>query len=156
MRDFDELRDLREPRTDRHVRSTEVARPTATVPLFVRSADRFLHGDRESEAFREIAGECGVLRDHPVEITVTRQGEVEPDAEAVQRWVAAPDEAERSSRGAQAAELVVVLARLQLDVVTEPFRLLVRVGMTTDVDEQRGVVDDRAIGFVEPEAFAEA
>ena len=42
----------------------------------------------------------------------------------------------------QAAQLVVVLGRLQRDVVAEPLRLLVRVGVAADVDEQRGVVDD--------------
>ena len=44
---------------------------------------------------------------------------------------------------AHAAELVVVLAGLQRDVVAEPLRLLVGIGVTAHVDEQGRVVDDR-------------
>src|SRR5437016_2930949 len=49
---------------------------------------------------------------------------------------------------AHAAELVVVLRGLEGDVVTEPLRLLVGVGVAADVDEQRGVVDDRSLRLV--------
>ena len=44
---------------------------------------------------------------------------------------------------------------LQRDVVAEPLGLLVRVGVAADVDEQRGVVDDRALVLVEPDALGE-
>ena len=53
-------------------------------------------------------------------------------------------------------ELVVVLARLERDVVAEPLRLLVRVGVAADVDQQRRVVDDRALLLVEPDAARRA
>src|SRR5207253_5545113 len=56
---------------------------------------------------------------------------------------------------AQAPELVVVLARLQGDVVSEPFRLLVRIGMTADVDQQCRVVDDRPSMLVEPDPLGQ-
>ena len=52
-------------------------------------------------------------------------------------------------------QLVVVLAGLQRDVVAEPLRLLVGVGVAADVDEQRGVVDGRALLLVEPEPLGE-
>ena len=51
--------------------------------------------------------------------------------------------AQRGHRCRQAARLVVVLVRLQRDVVAEPLRLLVGVGVAADVDQQRRVVDDR-------------
>ena len=57
---------------------------------------------------------------------------------------------------AHAERLVLVLRRLQRDVVAEPLRLFVRVGVAADVDEQRGVVDRRPFGFVEAEQLAEA
>ena len=60
-----------------------------------------------------------------------------------------PDEPERRRRAAHAPELVVVLPGLQLDVVAEPLRLLVRVGVAADVDEQRRVVDVGALLVVE-------
>ena len=52
-------------------------------------------------------------------------------------------------------QLVVVLARLQRDVVAEPLRLLVGVGVAADVDQQRRVVDDRPRLLVEPEPLGE-
>ena len=60
-----------------------------------------------------------------------------------------------ASRRPRAPELVVVLDGLQRDVVAEPLRLLVRVGVAADVDEQRRVVDDRALVLVEPDALGE-
>ena len=51
--------------------------------------------------------------------------------------------------------LVVVLRRLQRDVVAEPLRLLVRVGVAADVDEERGVVDGRPVVVVEADALGE-
>ena len=56
----------------------------------------------------------------------------------------------RRQRPAHAAELVVVLAGLERDVVAEPLRLLVGVGVAADVDEQRGVVDDRRCSSSSP------
>ena len=55
----------------------------------------------------------------------------------------------------QAPRLVVVLDRLQGDVVAEPLRLLVGVRVAADVDEQRGVVDDGALLLVEPERLGQ-
>jgi hypothetical protein len=40
---------------------------------------------------------------------------------------------------------MVVLARLEGNVVAEPFRLLVSIGMATNIHAQGGVVDDRAL-----------
>jgi hypothetical protein len=68
----------------------------------------------------------------------------------VQRRVAGAEEAHSRRRHAQAARRVVVLDRLHGDVVAEPLGLLVRVGVTADVDEQRRVVDDRPLPLVEP------
>jgi hypothetical protein len=51
---------------------------------------------------------------------------------------------------------VVVLDRLQGDVVAEPLGLLVGVGVAADVDEQSGVVDGRALLFVEPDSLGQS
>ena len=62
----------------------------------------------------------------------------------MQRRVARRRAAARAAAAARRLrELVVVLGRLQRDVVAEPLRLLVRVGVAADVDEQRRVVDGR-------------
>ena len=55
----------------------------------------------------------------------------------------------------EAVELVVVLAGLQRDVIAEPFRLLMRVGMTPDPDKQRGVIHVRSPLLVEPDPLGE-
>ena len=65
----------------------------------------------------------------------------------MQRRVAGADPPHSRHRSTQAAELVFVLVGLQADVVAEPLRLLVRIGMAADVDQQRRVVD-RCPGFL--------
>ena len=73
----------------------------------------------------------------------------------MQRRVAGAELAHPGRRRTQAARLVVVLAGLQRDVVAEPLRLLVRVGVAADVDEQRGVVDVGARLLVEADPLRE-
>jgi hypothetical protein len=51
---------------------------------------------------------------------------------------------------------MAVLARLRRDVVAEPFRLLIGIGVASDVDEQGGVVDDRALLVVEANEVSQA
>ena len=64
-------------------------------------------------------------------------------------------------RIAEAAERTLVMSwsylrRLERDVVAEPLRLLVGVGVAADAEEQRGVVDGRARVFVQPRPLGEA
>ena len=59
----------------------------------------------------------------------------------MQRRVAGPISRRVAACAAAAPQLVGRTCRFQRDVVAEPLRLLVRVGMTADIDEQRGVVD---------------
>ena len=49
VRDLDVLRELREPRGDRHRLARELARPAAPVPLLVGPADRLAHLGRQLE-----------------------------------------------------------------------------------------------------------
>jgi hypothetical protein len=76
---------------------------------------------------------------------VPGQGEFQPDAEPVQRRVPGPDQPDGGQRPAHAAQPVPVLAGFEGDVVAEPFGLLMRVGVTPDVDQQRGVVHRRPV-----------
>ena len=155
VRHLDELRELRQPSGDRDAIPGEAARPALAVPGFVRGADRLLHGFGKAEPLGQRTRDHRVALDHPVEVATARGGELEPHAEAVQRRVAASDERHRGGGRAQAPKVAVVLARLQRDVVAEPLRLLVRVGMAADVDEQPGVVDGRAFGVAEPDAVGQ-
>jgi hypothetical protein len=91
-----------------------------------------------------------VLGDHPVQLAVPGEGELEPDPEPVQRRVARADQPHRRQRAAHAAQLVRVLPGLERDVVAEPFRLLVRVGVTADVGQQRGVVNRHPVLLTGP------
>jgi len=63
--------------------------------------------------------------------------------------VAGPDRLEPDGRRTQPPHVVLVLHRLHGDVVAEPPGLLVGVGMAADVDEQRRVVDGRALVLVQ-------
>ena len=91
-----------------------------------------------------------------VDVAVAGEHELEPDAEAVERWVFRADESDAGNRRTKAAELVVVLGRLQCDVVAEPLRLLVGVDMAADVDEQSGVVHRCALLLVQPDALRQS
>ena len=118
-----------------------VARPAAPVPLLVRRADPLAHHAGQVELLGQRPGQPRVLGDHPVELAMPGESELQPDPEPVQRRVARADQPHGRQQAAHAAQLVRVLARLERDVVAEPLRLLVRVGMTADVDQQGGVVD---------------
>ena len=156
VRDLDELGHLGDPRRDRHLVARELAWPAAPVPALVRGAERVEHRRRESELLLEQASHRGVVLDHPVDLPVPGEHELQAEPEAVERGVPGPEEAEPGGGHAQAAQLVVVLDRLRCDVVAEPFRLFVRVGMAADVDEERGVVDDGALMRLEAEPFGHA
>lgn len=127
-----------------------------SVPLLVRRADRVLGGRREAEALGEPARKRRARLDHPVEVTPPGDRELEPDAEPMERRIAAADQAHRRGRRPRAADVVVVLRRTQRDVVSEPLRLLVCVGMAADVDEERRVVDGRALVLLEVEPVGHA
>src|SRR5260221_12031672 len=74
----------------------------------------------------------------------------------MQWWIARADPPHPGRHPAQAPWGVVVLRRLERDVVPEPFRLLVRVRVAPDVDEQRRVVDDRPRLLVEAQLFGQS
>ena len=97
-----------------------------------------------------------MLAHHPVEVATSREHELECDSEPMQRRVPGPDEPERGRRAAHAPELVVVLPGLQRDVVAEPLRLLVRIGVAADVDQQRRVVDVGALLVAEADPLRKA
>src|SRR5205085_409071 len=71
------------------------------------------------------------------------------------RWATSTNSASCESGAARAPELVVVLSRLGSDVVPEPLRLLVCVGVAADVDQQGRVVDGCALVLVEPDSLRE-
>ena len=82
---------------------------------------------------------------------------LEPDPEAVERRVAGAHPPQPGDHAPLAAQVVrSVLVRLQRDVVAEPLRLLVRVCVAADVDEQRRVVDGRPRLVVEAEPLGDA
>jgi hypothetical protein len=155
VRDLDELGNMRETGGERDPRALELAPPAASVPALVRSAEGRDDLVRQGELLRHGLGDRGVVGDHAVHLAVPGEREFEPEPKSVQRWV--PGAEEPYSRGShpQTPGLVVVFDRLQGDVVAELLRLLVGVGVATDVDQQRGVVDDRALLFVESDSLGQ-
>ena len=110
---------------------------------FVRRADRLLHVVAQTELLSQHPRQRRVVRDHVVEVAPTRDRELEADTEPVQRRVATTTDHPQGRGGAaRVAQLVLVLVRLQSEVVAEPLRLLVCVGVTPDGQEQRRVVHD--------------
>ena len=74
----------------------------------------------------------------------------------MQRRAAGSDPAQRVDDVPEAHRLVEVLGGSEPDVISKPLRLLVRVGVTTDVHQQCGVVDRAAVVLAEPGLLAEA
>jgi hypothetical protein len=93
---------------------------------------------------------------HPVELLVAGQCEVQADTEALEQRLPGTESAETSHRRPHAVQAIDVLVSLQGDVITEPLSLLVRVGVATHVREQRRVIDDRSLVLVEAEVLGEA
>jgi hypothetical protein len=153
--DLDELGELGDPRWERYVCALELARPPAPVPGLVRGAERVEHLVLQSELFSQRPGHRCMLGDHLGNLAVAGEGELERDPEPVRPRVAGPQPPHPGSGRAEAAELVIVLTGFQRDVVAEPLRLLMGVGMAPDADEQRRVVHVRAPLLIEPDLLGE-
>jgi hypothetical protein len=97
-----------------------------------------------------------MVGEHVVDLAMARQHELEPQSEAVERRMARAEKTHAFGRHSQAPGLVVVLDRLQGDVIAEPLRLLVGIGMAADIDQQGGVIDSRALLLVEPDTLGQA
>ena len=157
VRDLDELGDLRDPRRQRDVVALQAARPAAPVPLLVGGAQRrrcTAPGSPSCSRAGRASSACWAII--VVHLAVAGESRTSsPTRKRCSGGLPAPSRRRPAAVGAQARQLVVVLARLQRDVVAEPLRLLVGVGVAADVDEQRRVVDDRPRLLVEPEPLGE-
>ena len=154
VRDLDVFGDMGNPGGERDVFSLELSRPAASVPALVCRADGRDDLARQGELFGHRSRDGRVVRDHAVDLAVTGERKRQPEPKSVQRRVAGSQEPHPGGGHAHAPRLVVVLDRLQRDVVPEPLGLLVGVGVAADVDEQRGVVDDRTLFFSSPSPSA--
>ena len=103
VRDLDELAELREPRCERDRLAAELPGPALPVPHLVGGAERVEHVVGQLELLAQRAGHRGVVIDHVVHLAVTREHEVEPDPEAVERRVAGPHPPEPRRHHAHAA-----------------------------------------------------
>ncbi len=154
MRDLHELRKMREARRHGHVLARSFPGPAAPIPLFVTGAqgidDRVWQAELPGERLRQL----GMHGDHPVYLAVARYHELEPNPEAVQRWLAGAEERHAGGGPAQ-AESVLELGGLHGDVVAKPLGLLVRIRMAPDIDQESRVVDGRPRLLVESELFCQ-
>ncbi len=78
MRHLDELRELREPRGDRHRVALDRARPTAAIPPLVRRAEGIEDRIGKPDLLPERPRALGVVLDHAVNLPTARDGELEP------------------------------------------------------------------------------
>ena len=150
-----ELSDLGQSRRDGDGIAPKVPGPALAVPLLIGCTDCFLHRLGQTELLGKPARQGRMLGDHVAHVAMTRDGELDADAEAMQRWVPAAQQPHHG-QGPTQAPARVVLVGLERDVVAEPLGLLVRVGMTAHVDHEGGVVDDGSLVLAQPERFGEA
>jgi hypothetical protein len=97
-----------------------------------------------------------VTLDHAVDLFVAVEEELQADPKSMHGLVSRAEQAHPVDHAGDTAHVDVVFRRLGGDVVTEPFRLFMRVRMTTDVDEQCGVVGRRPEFLVETEDLGQA
>ncbi len=152
----DELCEVGDARRYRHGVAGHCPGPPLAVPLLVRRSESVTDIRRELELCRQASRERGMTFDHAADLAMARTREPEGDAEPLDRRTAGADQAHPRNRGSHTPQLMVVLPRLHRDVVTEPLRLLIRVGVTADVDQKRGVVDRRSLLRVQPSALGDA
>ena len=114
-------------------------RPTAR-----RRAERIAAPESTARAPRRACGPAWRAGRSCLHVVSAVHRELDAGSHPVQRAsLPAPKRRSMADRLAEALGLVVVLRRLEVDVVAEPLRLLVGVGVTADVDQQRRVVDAR-------------
>jgi hypothetical protein len=132
-----ELCECRDAPADWHGVAPQLPGPTLAFPLLVGRADRGLHVIAQAELLSQHARQCGVVGGHVVEVASTRDSELEAGAEPVQWRIALiPDHSHRGDCAARVVEVVLVLVGLQGEVVAEPRRLFVGMGVTPDRQEE--------------------
>ena len=138
----------RNPGSDGNGLARQHPRPAVPVPELIGGAHRAAHRRRQAELLGQRLRHLGVTVEHAFGVAVPREQELEADAKAMQRRVARAHRQEALDRAAQ-PEPPVVLLGFYSDVIAEPLGLLVGVGVTADVDEERRVVHGRPRVLVE-------
>ena len=156
VRHFRELREVYHPGDDRDVVAPHLARPAATVPPFVRAREPVQRIVGKSEFRSQRSREPRMARNHVAHLAPAEDRELESRAEAVKRRRAGTHAAHPVDHLRDAERLELVLRRLEPDVVAEPLRLLVRVGVATDVHQQGCVVDPRPVVLAEADLLGES
>jgi hypothetical protein len=153
--DLDELRELRDAAGQRDVIAASALRPAAAVPALVGVGEAIEDLVGQPQLRGERPRHRRMVLDHPAHVAVAGDGELEPEAEAVQRRLAGAEQPHRRRRAGHARHLVLELDRLERDVIAEPPGLLVGVGVAADADQESRVVDARAPLLVEPGALGQ-
>ena len=140
-----ELGKLRDPCRDRHRAGLQHARPAAPIPLLIRRADRLADLAGKVKLLRQCSGQPRMLGNHPLQRAVPGQRELQADPEPVQRRIARPDQPHDGQHRTDAAQFMGVFAGFEGDIVAEPFRLLMGISVTADIDQQRRVIHRRPV-----------
>ena len=135
----------------------ELAGPALAVPALVRRAERVEHRGGQAELARRGSGRAGrgwaIMPSTLLVAAETRsRSATRTRCSGLRRRRAAA--ASRPSRRALNGSCSYFVA-FSGDVVAEPARLLVGVGVAAHVDQQRGVVDGGALGLVEADQLAD-
>ena len=152
---LEELRELGDPGGDRDPVSGEAVGDASSVPPLVGLGEGIEDVPGQAELLAQRPRQLGVPRDHAVELLAAREGEVEADADPVQGRSARPEQPQHGQPVGGAELLGSVLGRLESDVVAEPARLLVRVGVAAHVHQERRVVDRRPAALVEADQLGD-
>jgi len=110
----------------------------------------------QAEAHRELPRDEAVSRLHRCHRLAPGHGQRAEPPHTAQRRLSAPDVSQHEARLGRADEIGEVRVGPQLDVIAEPRRLLVCIGVAPQPREQRHVVDDCPLVLVELEVLGDA
>jgi hypothetical protein len=156
MEDLDHVRDLHQPHRSADRRAGEPPGISLAIPTLEDLKQGLAHRFAEPESSGEIARDQAMRPMHRLDRLATRRQERERGPSSARRWVSRahmPDDEPRLLHPDQVGRVDV---RAGADVVAEPPRLLVGIGMTADPREQRDVVHDQALRLVQLEHVGEA
>jgi hypothetical protein len=138
--DLDDVREGDDPSRQRDVGSLDPVRDALAVPALIGLPQRVAHGGRQTDPARELSLKRGVGIEPVVHLRPTAQRELRDPPQASEAGLARAQPAQQDQDPPGRLGVGLVGVGLDADVVSEPHRLLVRIGVAVHAVEQTRVV----------------
>ena len=138
--DLDDIGEAHDPGRERDALALDSVRDAPAVPALVRLPQRVAHRGREPDAGRELSLKRGMRGEPVVHLRPATKGERRDPARTSQAGLTRTQPPQHDQVPPERLRISGIGAGLHADVVAEPHRLLVRVGMAVDTVQQARVV----------------